>query len=89
MCSAFVPVYRCMMEPEHTSSTTTISVPLSPTMLARLDRLEPDPKAYMAQIISKIPLSKPTTAAQPSLRELVFLPRSGHSAQQKSEFLEG
>jgi hypothetical protein len=34
-----------------------------------------EPKAYMAQIIgSKGPLSKPTTAAQPWRRELVFMP---------------
>ena len=42
--------------------------------------LEPDPKAYMAQIIgSKGPLSRPTTAVQPWRRELVFMPHTRHS----------
>jgi hypothetical protein len=44
---------------------------------AATGNLEPDPKAYMAQIIgSKGPLSKPTTVAQPWRRELVFMPLS-------------
>ena len=39
--------------------------------------------------VSPYPDLRRSSATQPSQREWLFLPRSGHSVQQKSEFLEG
>jgi hypothetical protein len=52
-------------------------------------RKSPPPKPPSSNIEQQRPLSNPTPVLRPWPRERVFMPRSGHSVQQKSEFLEG